>query len=70
VNGQLVEQFYRAGTPDHRVPPGLYAEYSAKANSYLEHAAEIAQTAQAKAIRDLIRYYQTGDPKDWLQFRY
>ena len=24
--------------------------------------------AQAKAIRDLIRYYQTGDPKDWLQF--
>ena len=24
--------------------------------------------AQARAIRDLIRYYQTGDPKDWLQF--
>jgi dipeptidyl-peptidase-3 len=68
VNGQLVEQVYRAGTPDHRVPPGLYAEYLAKANSYLEHAAEIAQPAQAKAIRDLIRYYQTGDPKDWLQF--
>ncbi len=68
VNGQLVEQVYRAGTPDHRVSPGLYAEYLAKANSYLERAAEVAEPAQAKAIRDLIRYYQTGDPKEWLQF--
>ena len=67
-NGHLEEQVYRAGTPDHRVPPGLYAEYLAKANSYLEKAAEFAEPAQAKAIRDLIRYYQTGDPKDWLQF--
>jgi dipeptidyl-peptidase III len=68
VNGQLVEQVYRAGTPDHSVPPGLYAEYLAKANSSLEHAAQFAEPAQAKAIRDLILYYQTGDPKDWLQF--
>ena len=67
-NGQLQEQVYRAGTPDHRVPPGLYSEYLAKANSYLEKAAEFAEPEQAKAIRDLIRYYQTGDPKDWLQF--
>ena len=68
VNGKLEEQVYRAGTPDHRIPPGLYAEYLAKANSYLEQAAAIADPAQAKAIRDLIRFYQTGDPKDWLQF--
>ena len=67
-NGQLVEQVYRAGTPDHSVPPGLYAEYLAKANSYLEKAAEFAEPAQAKAIRDLIGYYQTGDLKDWLRF--
>jgi dipeptidyl-peptidase-3 len=46
----------------------MYAEYLAKANSCLEHAAEFAEPAQAKAIHDLIRYYQTGDPKDWLQF--
>src|ERR1700685_360854 len=50
VNGQLVEQVYRAGAPDRSVPPGLYAEYLAKANSYLEHPAEIAEPAQAKAI--------------------
>jgi dipeptidyl-peptidase-3 len=68
VNGQLLEQVYRAGTPDHRVPPGLYADYLAKANACLEHAAELAEPAQAKAIRDLIRYYQTGDPEEWLRF--
>jgi len=67
-NGHLEEQVYRAGTPDHRVPPGLYAQYLAKANSFLERAAEYAEPAQAKAIRDLIGYYQTGDPQDWLRF--
>jgi len=67
-NGTLVEEVYRAGTPDHRVPPGLYAEFLAKANSYLEQAASVADPAQAKAIQSLIRFYQTGDPKDWLQF--
>src|SRR3984885_4503050 len=66
--GRLEEQVYRAGTPDHRVPPGLYAEYLAKANFCLARAAEFAEPAQAKALRDLILYYQTGDPKDWLQF--
>jgi dipeptidyl-peptidase-3 len=68
ADGHLEEQVYRSGTPDHRVPPGLYAEYLSKANSCLEKAAEFAEPAQAKAIRDLILYYQTGDPKDWLQF--
>lgn len=68
VNGHLEEQVYRAGTLDHRIPPGLYAEYLAKANSYLQQAAQLAEPGQAQAIGDLIRYYQTGDPKDWLQF--
>ena len=67
-DGRLEEQVYRAGTPDHRIPPGLYAEYLAKANSYLEKAATVAEPAQAQVIRDLIRYYQTGDPKDWIRF--
>ena len=68
VDGRLEEQVYRAGTPDPRIPPGLYAEYLAKANSYLEKAAEVAEPAQAQAIRNLMRYYQTGDPKDWVRF--
>ena len=68
IDGKLVEQVYRAGTPDGRVPPGLYAEYLGKANRFFERAAAVADPAQAKVIRDLIRYYQTGDPKDWITF--
>ena len=66
--GKLVEQVYRAGTPDRRVPPGLYAEYLAKANEYLAKARAFASPAQAKTIDDLIRYYQTGEYSDWLRF--
>ena len=68
IDGRLVEQVYRAGTPDGKVRPGLYAEYLEHANSFLEKAAAVAEPAQAKVLRDLIRYYQTGDPKDWIHF--
>jgi dipeptidyl-peptidase-3 len=67
-NGKLVEQVYRAGTPDGRIPPGLYARYLKKANESLDKARAYAEPAQAKVIADLIRYYQTGEYKDWLQF--
>ena len=67
-NGKLVEQVYRAGTPDGRVPPGLYAPWLKRANDALDRARAYAEPAQAKVIADLIRYYQTGDYKDWLQF--
>jgi len=68
ADGVIREEVYRAGTADGRVPPGLYAVYLKKANEYLEKARAVADPAQAKVIADLIRYYQTGDPKDWLQF--
>ncbi len=67
-DGKLIEQVYRAGTPDGKVPPGLYAQYLKKANEYLAKAREQADPGQAKAIDALIRYYQTGDFKDWLAF--
>lgn len=67
-NGRLVEEVYRAGTPDGKIPPGLYAQYLKKANECLAQAARYAEPAQAKVLNDLIRYYQTGDSKDWLQF--
>ena len=67
-NGKLVEEVYRAGTPDGRVPAGLYAQYLKKANESLEKARVYAEPAQARVIADLIRYYQTGEYKDWLQF--
>jgi len=67
-NGQLRELVYRAGTPDRKIPPGLYSIYLKKANEYLAKAQALADPAQAQVIGDLIRYYQTGDFKDWLQF--
>ncbi len=67
-SGKLVEEIYRAGTPDGKIKPGVYAVFLKKANEYLEKAAQAADPQQAKVIRDLIRYYQTGDPKDWIAF--
>jgi dipeptidyl-peptidase III len=66
--GKLIEQVWRAGTPDGKVPSGLEAQYLKKANESLEKARDYAGPAQAKVIADLVRYYQTGEYKDWLQF--
>jgi dipeptidyl-peptidase-3 len=68
ASGRIREEVYRAGTPDGKVAPGLYAVYLRKANEYLEKARALADPAQAKVIAGLIRYYQTGDPADWLRF--
>jgi dipeptidyl-peptidase-3 len=67
-NGQLFEQVYRAGTPDGKIPPGLYAAELGRAIRYLRMALPYAGASQKKVLNDLIRYYQTGDPADWRQF--
>lgn len=67
-DGKFHEQVYRAGTEDGKIPPGLYATYLKRANEYLAKAQQVADPVQAKAIGDLIRFYQSGDFKDWLQF--
>lgn len=67
-DGKLHEEVYRAGTPDGKIPPGLYTTFLKRANEYLAKAQRFADPGQAKVIGDLIRYYQTGDPADWLQF--
>jgi dipeptidyl-peptidase-3 len=67
-SGKLVEEIYRAGTSNGKIKPGVYAVFLKKANDYLEKAAQAADPQQAKVIHDLVRYYQTGDPKDWIAF--
>jgi dipeptidyl-peptidase-3 len=67
-DGSLVEEVYRAGTPDGKVPPGLYAQSLRKASEAFEKAIPYAEPAQQKVLRDLIRYYETGELADWLQF--
>jgi dipeptidyl-peptidase-3 len=67
-NGKLVEEIYRAGTPDGKVPPGRYAEFLRKANDCLQNALPYAEPGQERVIAALIKYYQTGDSADWIQF--
>src|SRR5215471_1058198 len=67
-SGKLVEEVWRAGTPDGKIPAGRYAQYLKKANEYLEKAKAVAEPGQATAIGALIRYYQTGEFADWLEF--
>jgi dipeptidyl-peptidase-3 len=64
-DGKLVEEVYRAGTPDKKVPPGLFARELQAVVGELEKAAALADPEQAKVLRALAHYYQTGDPKDW-----
>lgn len=68
ADGTIVEEVYRAGTPDGEVPPGLYAEYLSKANEYLAEAKKRAEPGQAEALDALIRFYQTGEMCDWIRF--
>jgi len=67
-DGKLVEEVYRAGTPDGKIAPGRYAQFLKKANEFLEKARAYAEPGQDQVIADLIRYYQTGDPSDWIKF--
>ncbi|PYQ56561.1 MAG: hypothetical protein DMF53_25190 [Acidobacteria bacterium] len=64
-DGRLVEEVYRAGTPDGKIPPGLYARELRAVNRELEEAARYADPGLAKVLRALVRFYQTGDLKDW-----
>src|SRR5579863_1739767 len=67
TGGKLVEQVYRAGTPDGRIPPGLYAQFLKKAIENFQKARAFAEPGQETVIDDLIRFYQSGEPEDWLR---
>ena len=67
-DGKLIEQVYRAGTANGKIPPGLYAAELNRAIRYLTMALPYADPATKKVLQDLIRYYQTGEAADWRQF--
>jgi len=62
-NGKLVEQIFRAG--DNKIPPGVYAQELARVNAHLTEAMKYANAKQKPVLARLIRYFQTGNPKDW-----
>jgi dipeptidyl-peptidase-3 len=68
ADGTLYEEVYRAGTPDGTVKPGLYAPFLGKAIEYLRKARPVAEPGQAPVIDALIRFYQTGEFRDWIDF--
>ena len=43
ADGKLTELVYRAGTPDGKVPPGLYATFLKQANACFEKARGYAE---------------------------
>jgi len=67
-DGRVVEEVWRAGTPDGKVPPGRYAQYIRRIISHLEQAAAVAEPTQADELHKLIRYYQTGEKSDWYAY--
>jgi dipeptidyl-peptidase-3 len=67
-DGKLVEEVYRAGTPDGKIPPGRYAQFLRKAIAALGNGRAYAEPGQNAVIAKLIRYYQTGNPLDWAGF--
>jgi len=68
AKGKLIELVYRAGTPDGKVPPGLYAPFLKRAVESFQKARAYAEPAQAEAIDHLIRFYQTGEYAEWVAF--
>ncbi|MGO9969540.1 MAG: dipeptidyl-peptidase 3 family protein [Bryobacteraceae bacterium] len=68
ASGKLVEEVWRAGTADGKVPPGRYARFLSRANEYLGKARAYAEPGQDPALAALIRYYQTGDSAAWIDF--
>jgi len=68
ADGKLTELVYRAGTPDGKIPPGIYATFLKKAVACFQKARGYAEPEQAEAIGHLIRFYQTGEYADWVAF--
>ncbi|WP_417264657.1 dipeptidyl-peptidase 3 family protein [Brumimicrobium sp.] len=57
-NGELEEVTWKIG--------GMYGEALTKVAYWLEKAAEVAENeAQRDALKLLVKYYETGDLKDW-----
>lgn len=67
VGGALEEQVYRCGD-GAGVAPGMYAAQIAAVNRHLRAALPFAPAPTRKALELLIRYNETGEPRDWHAF--
>ena len=65
-NGKIVELVYRAGNDS--IPPGLYAKELDQVIEYLKKTMPFAKQGQRRALEHLIRYFETGEPKDFEKY--
>ncbi|MGB8656746.1 MAG: peptidase M49 [Candidatus Zixiibacteriota bacterium] len=65
-DGRIMELVYRAGTD--QIPPGLYAQNLNSVIGFLRKAINSAKPAQRKTLGHLIRYFETGAPKDFEEY--
>ena len=63
---QIVELVYRAG--DKTIPPGLYAKELSNVITELDSAAKFATEPQKNALKELVKYFKTGDLNDFRNF--
>lgn len=68
VANQIEEQIYRIGDPGRGIPAGLYAKQLAEVNKHLQLALSVAPPKTGAALKELIEYYKTGDPRDWWNY--
>lgn len=68
IGRRIVEQPYRAGTRDGKIPSGRYARQLRKMISFIEVAIDYADPAQKAVLRKLVHFYRTGKEKDWLDY--
>jgi dipeptidyl-peptidase-3 len=72
IGERLVEEVYRTGrdlqSGKRPAPRGRYAKELRNVIDELKQAAALARPAQAKQLRHLINYFETGDPVDFEKF--
>jgi dipeptidyl-peptidase III len=61
--GRIEEQVYRAGRG--ATPAGLGADALRRVNAHLEAAIEVAPAPEQRALRHLVDYFASGDPRDF-----
>ncbi len=61
IEGNLVEEVYRAGDKRRRIPPGRYSKELRRVISRLQAALAFADHDQRLVLADLIEYFRTGE---------
>ncbi len=65
-DGKILELVYRTG--NDQIPSGLYAKELKQVIGHLKRAMPFTRQGQRKTLKHLIRYFETGEPKDFEKY--